>query len=109
MKKIATLAAFASLGLAACGSTDDASTEAMPDTVEVPADEALAPITDAPVEDPEALPPVDPAETAPDAGTANEAADIAADVAAEAESALDAIDAIEAAAEEVSDAVDGGN
>ena len=49
MKKIATLTVFASLGLAACGSAEDASTEARPDTVEMPADEALAPIAAEPV------------------------------------------------------------
>ena len=79
MKKLATIAVIGvlSLGLAACGSTDDASTEAMPDTVEMPADEALEPIAEEPVAD-EELAPVDPAETAPSAATANEAADAAA-------------------------------
>ncbi|TAD74242.1 MAG: hypothetical protein EAY70_11520 [Sphingomonadales bacterium] len=44
----------ATLTLAACGSADDASTEASADTVEMPADSALAPISDAPVADPSA-------------------------------------------------------
>ena len=69
MKKLAIIAALGTLGLAACGSADDASTEAMPDTVEMPAEEALEPIADEPVEDEEVGPPLDPADTAPDAPT----------------------------------------
>ena len=42
------------LALAACGSADDASTEAQADTVEVAADEAMDPVTQAPVADPAA-------------------------------------------------------
>ena len=88
--------ALLALGLAACGSTDDASTEAMPDTVEMPADEALEPVTEAPVEDSDALgPPADPAENAPTLQTAEEAADAAENVAAEAEAAAAAAAAIE--------------
>lgn len=91
MKKLAIVVALGSLGLAACGSTDDASTEAMPDTVEMPADEALEPITEEPVEDTEALgPPADPADSAPDLQTTEEAADAAADVAAQAAAAAEA-------------------
>lgn len=43
MKKItmATIAATASLALAACGNSTDASEDAMADTVELPADEAM--------------------------------------------------------------------
>lgn len=102
MKKLATIAVLGglSLGLAACGSTDDASTEAMPDTVEMPADEALEPISEGPVEDSDALgPPADPADTAPSQATAEEAADAAAVVAAEAAAAAEAADAAAAAAE----------
>ena len=44
----------AALLLAACGSADDASTEASADTVEMPADQALAPVSEAPAADPEA-------------------------------------------------------
>ena len=40
--------ALAALMLAACGSSDDASTEATADTVEMPADEALEAISDEP-------------------------------------------------------------
>ena len=82
MKKLAVIAALGSLGLAACGSADDASTEAMPDTVEMPAEEALEPIAEEPVEVEEVGPPVDPADRAPSEATANEAADNAVEVAA---------------------------
>ncbi|MGB3710063.1 MAG: hypothetical protein WA985_00070 [Erythrobacter sp.] len=93
MKKIATtaLASLGVLALAACGDTEDASTEAMPDTVEMPADEALEPVRSEPVEDSEAAgpppAPVDPRDTAPDQATTEEAADAAAQVAADAEAA----------------------
>lgn len=115
MKKFAVIAALGSLGLAACGSTDDASTEAMPDTVEMPADAALEPIIEEPAEDPAVLEEVDPADTAPSLEVTEEAADAAADVAAEAAAAAeaaeaaagvgDAIDAATAAAEEISDEI----
>ncbi len=101
MKKLATFAVLGSAGLvlAACGSADDASTEAMPDTVEMAADEALEPVAEEPVEDEEAAgPPLDPSETAPDPVTTGEAADAAEQVAAEAEAALEAAEAAEAAA-----------
>ncbi|AWW73413.1 hypothetical protein CD351_03105 [Erythrobacter sp. KY5] len=95
MKKFIQLAGAGALGLAlaACGGTDDASTEAEPDTVEMPADEALEPVTEEPVEDPEMLAPADPADTAPDLQTTEEAADAAADVAAEAAAAAAAAEA----------------
>ena len=51
--RIAAVAA-ASLALAACGSTDDASTEAQADTVEVTADEAMSDVAEEPVADPAA-------------------------------------------------------
>ncbi|MBA4051371.1 MAG: ABC transporter substrate-binding protein, partial [Erythrobacter sp.] len=56
MRKLLSLTALtaAALTLAACGSADDASSEASADTVEMPADSALAPVTDAPVADPSA-------------------------------------------------------
>lgn len=87
MKKIAltAFAATAALTLAACGGADDASEDAMADTVEMPADEAM---TDAaqPVEGTEAEAPA-----APPAATVNAAADAAdaavADVSAAAEAA----------------------
>ena len=77
MTKIATFTALAgaALLLTACGSADDASTEASADTVEMPADSALAPVSDAPVADPSATatdaPAVAPA-TAEQAGDAAE-------------------------------------
>lgn len=120
MKKLAIIAGLGlglgSLGLAACNSADDASTDAMPDTVEMPADEALEPIVDEPVEDPDALEELDPADTAPSLETTEAAADAAAEVAAEAAAAAeaaeaaagigDAIDAAEAAAAEISEEID---
>lgn len=82
MKKLAyfALASFGALALAGCGSSDDASTDAMADDVEVPADEAMAAAGDAsPVADPSAS--EDATEsTAQQAGDAAAAA--AADVAA---------------------------
>jgi hypothetical protein len=102
MKKFATVAIIGglALGLAACGSSDDASTEAMPDTVEMPADEALAPIADEPVEDAGALaPPPASDEPAPYEATTEEAADAAAQVAADAQAAAEAAEAAAAATE----------
>jgi hypothetical protein len=57
MKKLAliAMACTASLALAACGETDDASADAMADTVEMPADEAMAAAPE-PVEAIEATP-----------------------------------------------------
>ncbi|MFV0644111.1 MAG: hypothetical protein ACK5NN_06365 [Sphingomonadaceae bacterium] len=56
MKKTALLAAttLSVIMLAACGSTDDASSEITPDTVEMPADQAMKNVPDEPVADPEA-------------------------------------------------------
>lgn len=88
MRKLKTIAALsgAALMLAACGSADDASSEASADTVEMPADSALAPISDAPVADPSATATDAPAAPEP---TATEAADAAADVAAAAAAAAE--------------------
>jgi hypothetical protein len=85
MKKFAPFAALAgsALLLAACGSADDASTEARADTVEMPADEALEAISEEPVADSEANTP-DPA---PTNATTEQAAEAAANVAAEAAAA----------------------
>lgn len=102
MKKLVAGAMIGSLalGLAACGSSDDASTEATPDTVEMPAEEALGPVGEEPVEDTDALgPPADASESAPSLQTAEEAADAAADVAAEAAAAAEAAEAAAAAAD----------
>lgn len=88
MRKLTTIAALtgAVLMLAGCGSADDASSEASADTVEMPADSALAPISDAPVADPSATATDAPAAPEP---TATEAADAAADVAAAAAAAAE--------------------
>jgi hypothetical protein len=82
--------ALAALMLAACGSADDASTEATADTVEMPADEALEAISDQPVADPEATATDAPDAAATAAATAEQAADAAANVAAEAAAAAEA-------------------
>jgi hypothetical protein len=82
--------AVSALMLAACGSSDDASTEATADTVEMPADEALEAISDEPVADPEATATDAPESDAAAEATAEEAADAAADVAAEAAAAAEA-------------------
>jgi hypothetical protein len=83
--------ALAALMLAACGSSDDASTEATADTVEMPADEALEAISDQPVADPEATATDAPgSEDAAAEASAEQAADAAADVAAEAAAAAEA-------------------
>lgn len=91
MKKITHLTALAvaALFLTACGSADDASSEASADTVEMPADEALTPVDEDPAADPAAN-----AADAPETGAeteagAEEAADAAANVAAEAAAAAD--------------------
>lgn len=80
----------AALMLAACGSSDDASTEASADTVEMPADEALEAISDEPVADPEATATDAPETDAAAEASAEQAADAAADVAAEAAAAAEA-------------------
>ena len=51
MKFRFAITAAATVALAACGSADDASTEAQADTVEVTADEALEGVEEMPVED----------------------------------------------------------
>lgn len=88
MKKFALALAPVAFALAGCGSTDDASTEAEADTVEVNADEALAdvppPAADAEANAVEAA--TEDAEAAVEA-TAAEAGQNAADVAARAQAA----------------------
>lgn len=54
MKFRIALAVAATVALAACGNTEDASTEAEADTVEIPADEALTGVEATPVADPAA-------------------------------------------------------
>jgi len=89
------LAATATFALAACGSSEDASTEAEADTVEIPADQALQGVDDEPVEDPAAME-ADPAPvtTAGDGAEAAESTSVqeAGDnAAATAEAAMDAM------------------
>lgn len=96
MRKLAPLAApFATLAgaallLAACGSADDASTEASADTVEMPADEALTAVTEEAVADPNAAATDAPATDAEAEASAEKAADAAANVASEAAAAAEA-------------------
>ena len=85
-------AATATLALAACGSSDDASMEAEADTVEVSADEAMEPVVDEPVADPAAD--LEAAEADNAAAAEAEAASVEAagdNAAATAEAALDAM------------------
>ncbi len=88
--RYAALAA-ATIALAACGGgNDDASTEAQADTVEITADEALAPVNEGPVADPNAnvvTAPATPVET-PEEDQIQQAGD---DAAATAEAAMDAM------------------
>ena len=111
MKKIASLAILggATLALAACGSSDSASTEATADTVEVPSDEALETVTEevvedtaaneAPVESDTSGPP--PAPVTQEA--AQDAADAAEDTLGEAEAALKELEGMDDAAGAVDD------
>ena len=91
MRKLAIATASGlALSLAACGSADDASTEAEPDTVEVAAEEAIGDVDAEPVDDAAAL---------EDATAAAEAA--AADIAATADNAEDVAARVDAAMAEV--------
>ncbi len=101
MKKITLLAPLAVLALSACGSSTDASQDATADTVEIPADNAMASAPD-PVADAganvDAPAPAETGEVAEDAPTTVEdTADAAAAAAADAEAALGAVDAAEVA------------
>lgn len=84
------LTAAASLALAACGSSEDASTEAEADTVEMTADEALTDVEEMPVEDPAAnTAPVEMDTASPsEEAEIQEAGDSAADTAAAAMDAM---------------------
>lgn len=101
MKKLTiAMATGLALTLAACGSADDASTEAEADTVEVPANDALEGIDAAPVADPEAGAVEDAtaeaeAAAAAQAADAQAAGDAAANVAAQVEAAAAAEDETE--------------
>ncbi|UVI39788.1 hypothetical protein [Qipengyuania spongiae] len=66
--------ALLALGLAACGSSDDASTEAEVDTVEIPANDALEGVNEAPVVDADATVTTEPSDVrTTDEAAANEA------------------------------------
>ena len=81
-----------SLALAACGSADDASTEAEADTVEVAADEAMEPVTEEPVADPNANVVTDDAQAEAAAEVEAASVETAGDnAAATAEAAMDAM------------------
>jgi hypothetical protein len=89
--RIAAIATV-SLGLAACGSADDASTEAEADTVEIAADEAMEPVTDEPVADPNANVVADDAQAEAAAEVEAASVETAGDnAAATAEAAMDAM------------------
>ena len=90
MKLRIALTAAASLALAACGSSEDASTEAEADTVEMTADEALTDVEEIPVEDPAAnTAPVEMDTASPsEEAEIQEAGDSAADTAAAAMDAM---------------------
>lgn len=90
MKFCIALTAAASLALAACGSSEDASTEAEADTVEMTADEALTDVEEMPVEDPAAnTAPVEMDTASPsEEAEIQEAGDSAADTAAAAMDAM---------------------
>ena len=89
--RFAALAA-GTIALAACGGgSDDASTEAQADTVEITADEALAPVNEQPVADPNAnvvTAPATPVEDTAEEDAIQQAGD---DAAATAEAAMDAM------------------
>ena len=82
----------APLALAACGSSDNASTEAEADTVEIPANEALQGVNEAPVVDPNANATLPAGEATPEMTEEEKiqaAGDSAADTAAAAADAMD--------------------
>lgn len=91
--RVTLIAIAGSLGLAACGSSDDASEDAIADSVEMPADEAMA---DAPMPVEDTSPSV---EEADDTDTVNEIEQNAQQAADEAQAAVD--DVIAAAEENI--------
>ncbi|WP_133365929.1 hypothetical protein [Qipengyuania sediminis] len=94
LRQALLIAAPLTLALAGCARSDDASSEAEADTVEIPANEALAPVDAAPVADPNANAAL-PAPTAAATPTETEqeriqaAGDSAADTAAAAADAME--------------------
>lgn len=91
MKKLALVAAAAAFALAGCGDTTDASEDAVADSVEIPADEAMA---NAP--DPVAADEAAEAEIAENLSEAEQAADAAQETV---DDALAAAEAAQGAAE----------
>lgn len=91
MKYRAALILAAPLALAACGSSDNASTEAEADTVEIPANEALSGVDEAPVADPSANAELPAGEATPTM-TEEERIQAAGDSAADTAAAADAMD-----------------
>ncbi len=86
------LATPLALALAGCGRSDNASTEAEADTVEIPANEALNGVNDLPVADPNANATLPAGETTPGATEEERiqaAGDSAADTAAAAADAME--------------------
>ena len=94
MKKLAFLASAAAFGLAACGSSTDASEEAVADTVEVPADEAMADVPE-PVADPAMEDEMTEADAQAEMDTREELAEVAGD------NAMDVVEAAQAAQAEM--------
>ena len=89
MKFRIALTAAATIALAACGSTEDASTEVEADTVEMPAEEALSGVEETPVADPAAnAAPTAEVTTPSEEAQIQEAGDSAADTAAAAMDAM---------------------
>ena len=94
------LAAPLALALSGCGRSNDASTEAEADTVEIPANEALTTVTETPVADPSANAAM-PTEAGTPEMTEDEKIQAAGDSAADtAAAAADAMDESTAAATE---------
>ena len=112
MKKLTTLASLSALSivLAACDTSEPAETEATPDTVEVAAEEALAPVTEEPVADEDAaLDEVSgPEAVSEEAATsaANDAAAIAAEAEEAANAASGALDAVGEVVDQAEDIID---
>lgn len=94
MKFRIAFAATAALALAACGSAEDASSEAQADTVEITADEAMMGIEEAPVADPGAntvLPAGEATDAAPTVTEEAQIEEAGDNAAATAEAAADAM------------------
>ncbi len=89
MKRLVRIAVLGGVAcaVAACGNSDDASTEAMPESVEVRADEALATVSEEPVEDADAAGPQQTTSEAQDSNGEGDTAETPADPAPEPEAA----------------------